>query len=82
MPRNGKNGGNNLKYIYTGLDKESEKRKVAILLHSVCGRCVKIFNTFNLDMDKATITEVKSKFDTYFEPTKNLTMIRHKFYKL
>ncbi|KAJ8707693.1 hypothetical protein PYW07_011370 [Mythimna separata] len=66
--------------LATGLDKSSEKRKIAILLHLIGERGLNIFNTFNLKLDGSTLSEVKSKFDNFFEPRRNVTMSRYAFF--
>ncbi|KAF9793689.1 hypothetical protein SFRURICE_002348 [Spodoptera frugiperda] len=63
--------------LASGLDRSEEKRKVAILLHSIGPKGLEIFNTFNISLDEAKIKDVKAKFDLYFEPRKNLTMCRY-----
>ncbi|XP_050552142.1 putative uncharacterized protein DDB_G0282133 [Spodoptera frugiperda] len=66
--------------LASGLDRSEEKRKVAILLHSIGPKGLEIFNTFNISLDEAKIEDVKVKFDLYFEPRKNLTMCRYMFF--
>lgn len=66
--------------LATGLDRSSEKRKIAILLHFIGERGLNIFNAFNLKIDESTLDEVKSKFDKFFEPRRNVTMCRYLFF--
>uniref|UniRef100_A0A2A4K615 RNA-directed DNA polymerase n=1 Tax=Heliothis virescens TaxID=7102 RepID=A0A2A4K615_HELVI len=66
--------------LATGLEKAPEKRKVAILLHHIGEKGLQIYNTFNLTIEKTTLAEVKSKFDNFFEPRRNITMCRHMFF--
>lgn len=66
--------------LATGLDKAEEKRKIAILLHSMGTKGLEIFNTFNLNINESTFEAVTKKFDNYFEPKKNLTMCRYAFF--
>ncbi|XP_047027498.1 uncharacterized protein LOC124635612 [Helicoverpa zea] len=66
--------------LATGLDKAPEKRKIAILLHLIGEKGLNIFNTFNLTIEKTTLAEVKSKFQNFFEPRRNITMCRHMFF--
>ncbi|XP_050550223.1 uncharacterized protein LOC126910753 [Spodoptera frugiperda] len=66
--------------LASGLDRSEEKRKVAILLHSIGPKGLEIFNTFNISLDEAKIEDVKVRFDLYFEPRKNLTMCRYMFF--
>ncbi|XP_045782686.1 uncharacterized protein K02A2.6-like [Maniola jurtina] len=66
--------------LATNLEAASEKRKIAILLHTVGEKGVEIYNSFNLDLEKITLSEVKNKFDNHFEPQKSLTMTRHSFF--
>lgn len=66
--------------LSTGLDKAPEKRKVAIMLHTIGGKALQIYNAFNINMDEVTLKEVKKKFDRHFEPRKNITMIRYLFF--
>lgn len=54
--------------LATGLDKAPEKRKIAIMLHTIGGKALQIYNAF------------KKKFDRHFEPRKHITMIRYRFF--
>lgn len=66
--------------LASNLDEESDNRKIALLLHHLGDKCLDIFNSFNLsDADKKSYQTVISKFEAYFIPRKNLTVLRHKF---
>ena len=66
--------------LATNLENASEKRKIAIMLHAIGERGLEIYNYFNMDMETITLQQAKQKFETYFEPQKNLTVIRHFFF--
>ncbi|XP_050548981.1 uncharacterized protein K02A2.6-like [Daktulosphaira vitifoliae] len=64
----------------TGYDSLSEQRKVSIFLHFIGKQSLKIFNSFNIDINKAKLEEVIILFSNYFIPKKNVTIERHKFF--
>ncbi|CAH0719065.1 unnamed protein product, partial [Brenthis ino] len=66
--------------LATGLEEAPEKRKIAIMLHTIGEKGIEIYNSFNIDINKITLKDIKTKFDNYFEPQKNLTIIRHSFF--
>lgn len=66
--------------IAANCEDESDKRKVALLLHSIGDRGMEIFSSFSLDPDNVTYKEVTHKFDDYFIPKKNVTLERYKFF--
>ncbi|XP_044757598.1 uncharacterized protein LOC123315805 [Coccinella septempunctata] len=66
--------------LATGLIDSSECRKIAVMLHSIGSKGRQIFNSFNMKISDTTLNDVKIKFDNYFEPQKNLTMLRHTFF--
>lgn len=66
--------------IAANCEDAPEKRKVALLLHSIGAKGMEIFGSFDLDPETATCAQVKQKFDEYFIPKKNVTVERYKFF--
>ncbi|XP_031333730.1 uncharacterized protein K02A2.6-like [Photinus pyralis] len=63
----------------TGLDKESDARKVALMLHYLGPDCLKIYNSFNENLDSVKYDELETRFDAHFTPTANISFERHIF---
>ncbi|KAL4716477.1 hypothetical protein ACJJTC_015905 [Scirpophaga incertulas] len=59
------------------LDKESEDRRVALLLHFLGPECLNIFYSFDVDVDKVRLQTLIEKFTEYFSPKANITILRH-----
>lgn len=66
--------------LATNLEEQSEKRKIALLLHNLGQSCIPIFNAFNLDIETAKYNEVVKKFELYFKPKSNISLERHNFF--
>ncbi|XP_045452929.1 uncharacterized protein LOC123662084 [Melitaea cinxia] len=66
--------------LASDLEDASEKRKIAIMLHTIGEKGIEIYNSFNIDITRTTLKDIKIKFDNYFEPQKNLTIVRHSFF--
>ncbi|CAF4798446.1 unnamed protein product [Pieris macdunnoughi] len=69
--------------IYTianDLEKESDKRKVAILLQTIGSDALQIFYSFNTEIDKITYKDLLAKFEDYFTPRVNISVERHKLF--
>ncbi|CAH2101985.1 unnamed protein product [Euphydryas editha] len=82
MPLTWKNFATNLK-IYmraNNFEKESESRKVAILLACIGSEALEIFYSFNVDIDTISFVELLKKFEEYFLPKVNISMERHKLF--
>lgn len=61
------------------LEDEENQRKVAIFLRNIGGEALKIFNSFNIDMDTCSYEELINKFTAHCKPKSNLTVERHNF---
>ena len=64
----------------SGLDSESDDRKVALLLHYLGKECMDIFTSFNVDIDDVEFDELVGLFSKHFSPKKNLTVERFKLF--
>lgn len=65
----------------TNLESEvDQKRKVSLLLHHMGGEVLEIFQSFNIDLDNTTHEILVKKFSEYFNPKKNITMERNRFF--
>ncbi|KAB0792848.1 hypothetical protein PPYR_14807 [Photinus pyralis] len=65
----------------TELDVKAEKTQCAQLLHCLGEESIKIYNTFQFSVeDQNKIKPLKSAFNDYFTPKKNLTYERYKFF--
>lgn len=59
---------------------ESEKRKVAVLLHNIGVEGRKIFKSFGVTMDAITLEDLIQRFESHFTAKNNVTMERHRFF--
>lgn len=66
----------------SGLDEESDGRKVALFLHVIGEKGVDVFNTFGKDEDNITYDDLIKLFQNYFAPKTNLTYECHNFFTL
>ncbi|RVE51181.1 hypothetical protein evm_004146 [Chilo suppressalis] len=64
----------------SGINDESEERKVAVFLHYIGEKSLEIFNTFNLDVDTVKYDVLIQKFENYFVPKTNITYESYKFF--
>ena len=62
-------------------DDKDDKIKTSLLLNCMGKGALEIFNTFIFvpATNKDVYKEVVDKFDTYFNPKKNLTLLRYTF---
>lgn len=63
-----------------GLDQEGNARKVALLLHYLGGDAIQIFSTFELDIETVNFSDLITKFEHHFKPSKNITANRFMFF--
>lgn len=61
-------------------DDLTEKKKVALFLNSIGEDGIDIFNSFGLDRTIVKLDDVIKKFDEKFNPCKNTTVERYKFF--
>jgi hypothetical protein len=64
-------------------NKEAEIVQCNLFLNHIGPDSVKIYNTFEIDEDKAeefTLKKLLAKFDTHCKPLKNITVERHNFF--
>lgn len=66
--------------ISSSLEKQSDQRKVDLLLHHLGPESLSIFNSFNEDIDTVKYDDLIAKWTNYFVPKKNIAMERHKFF--
>lgn len=66
--------------LASNLDLQSDKRKVALLLHNMGPQCLEIFNSFNEDIDSVKYENLLKLFEQHFIPKVNLAMERHTFF--
>lgn len=64
----------------SGLDEESDGRKVALFLHVIGEKGVDVFNTFGKDEDNIKYNELIKLFQDHFAPKANLTYECHNFF--
>lgn len=64
----------------SGMDEESDSRKVALFLHVIGEKGVDIFNTFGKDEDNIKYNELIQLFQNHFAPKANLTYECHNFF--
>ncbi|XP_049871001.1 uncharacterized protein LOC126380308 isoform X1 [Pectinophora gossypiella] len=64
----------------SGMDEESDGRKVALFLHVIGEKGVDVFNTFGKDEDKVKYDELIELFQNHFAPKANLTYECHNFF--
>lgn len=64
----------------SNLEAEDDKRKVSLLLHHMGGDIIEIFSSFKVDLDTVKHDDLVKKFEEYFNPKKNVTMERNKFF--
>jgi hypothetical protein len=63
-----------------GLDGDSDKRKINILLNFIGEKGIQIFNSFNLTKDEPSVVEVIQKFNEYFNLKRSLCILRTEFF--
>ena len=67
----------------TELEKKGEKTQCAQLIYLMGDEAINIFTTFTFtDEEKNKIEVLKTKFETYFVPKKNLTFERYRFFTM
>lgn len=66
------------------VDKKDNGVKCALLLHYMGQECYRIYTTFNIPEDEQAmpLKDLIKKFDDHFQPRKNLTYERYKFFNL
>lgn len=64
----------------SGMDEESDGRKVALVLHTIGEKGIDIFNTFGKDEDNIKYEELIQLFQNHFTPKVNLTYESHNFF--
>ncbi|KAL1447946.1 hypothetical protein WDU94_005559 [Cyamophila willieti] len=65
----------------SNLESLSSQRRVAMLLHSMGGSAIEIYNSFNLKTaDQYKIETVVNKLNEHFQSKAPITLIRHKFF--
>jgi hypothetical protein len=62
-------------------EDKNEKKKICILLNALGPESLDIFNTFEVDDSKATLTEVLQQFEKYCIPKTNQVYERFKFFE-
>ncbi|KAI5753792.1 hypothetical protein M8J77_003413 [Diaphorina citri] len=67
--------------IASNFDKETDQRRVAMLMHSMGGCGMEIFNSFNMnDSEQYVYNTVVTKFTEHFDAKCPITLVRHKFF--
>lgn len=66
--------------IASNLVEQSDKRKVAILLHHMGPEPLDVFNSFAVDLESVKFDDLWKKFEAYFVPKTNLAIERHVFF--
>lgn len=61
---------------------ESDKRKVAILLHNIGSEGRKIFKSFGIGISDITLEDLIKRFEANFTAKSKVTMERHRFFSL
>lgn len=61
----------------SNLETQTDRRKVALLLHHLGGECLEIFYSFNEDIDSIGYQYLVDKFGKFFIPKVNIAMERH-----
>lgn len=64
----------------SGMDEESDGRKVALFLHVIGEKGVDVFNTFGKDENNIKYDELIELFQNHFAPKANLTYECHNFF--
>ena len=66
----------------TKKDVKNDKVKTSVLMTCIGQKGREIYETFNFDNpgDEMTLACVLQKFSEYYNPRKNITMLRHKFF--
>lgn len=70
----------NIYIAASGAESSDEKLKASIFLHVIGEDALDIYNSFQLNEDTLTLTEVMAKFEGYFVPSQNVTFERYKFF--
>jgi len=67
----------------TGMDKEEDSRKSALLVQTMgtSDRIIELFNSFEIDIEKSTFDEVFKKFENHFQPKSCKAVSRNIFFK-
>lgn len=67
--------------LASGSDSQEDKRRVALLLHSMGEAGIEIYNSFNLSQaDEYKFEVVKNKFREHFDSKCPITLIRYNFF--
>ena len=66
--------------VAAGLDKESEPRKVSLLLHCIGESSIDVSTAQGIDVSKDTLAEAIKKLKEFMEPTRNVVYERYKFF--
>lgn len=67
--------------VASELSSKKSEVQCATLLHFIGEECHEIYNTFNIEADKKNdIKVLLNTFEGYFNPKKNITYERHKFF--
>uniref|UniRef100_A0A8D9AQ33 Retrotransposon gag domain-containing protein n=1 Tax=Cacopsylla melanoneura TaxID=428564 RepID=A0A8D9AQ33_9HEMI len=66
--------------LATGLNEESDTRKVSMLLHHMGPEAVQIFQSFKLELNTVKFDDLVKRFTDHFIPKKSLCILRHKFF--
>lgn len=67
--------------LAANFQNESSQRRVAMLLHSMAGNGIEIYNSFNMDSaEQYDYKKVVTAFEKHFDSKCSITLIRHKFF--
>ena len=65
--------------VAAGLEEQSDRRKVALLLLLIGAQGMVIFHSFYVDSDTVKYVDLVDKFHSHFTPKKNVTVERNRF---
>lgn len=64
----------------SGLEKEPDTRKVAILLSLIGEDAMEVYYSFNVDLDTVKFEDLIKKFECHYMPKVNVVIERHKLF--